>query len=716
MKKLAISIVGSCVLSLGAVAPLYADIFSNTPPVDLVEPAGIYQLNDPDVVLMTVKTLTNAGSCQSSDDYAYCTFQDVLTDFDPDDNFNPEIKVLLTTNDLASEGEVANAKLRIRGHASRTAPQKSFRIKLKSKKNLWRGERRIQLIKSVYDFARIRNALSYELLTSIPALPSLRTQFVNLYLDDNGTSTDHGLYTHVEHVGKEFMVNRNWNKDSAVYKAEDFLFKNRSEFALDSKGKPVDKDAFERRLEIKSGKNHTKFKQMLVALNNPKIDFNTQIMGKYFNQENYLAWFAFNILINNTDTIEQNFYLYNPKGKDVFYFMSWDNDYAWAVNLDDPRSTIEQQPRWWYSAANWWDSQLHKRFLTQPGNLQLLKNAVTEMRNKYLTSAKIKAITDKYYPLVFPYVTRDPDLDDLYVQGDTLAKKQADYTHLYHRLKNNVEQNYQLFMARADDPMTFYIDEKITLKNNQIKFGWEASISLLKHAVSYDLEIATEPTFTDASRVQRVSNIADVALKLNWSHPAGTYYYRVIARDVQNPTVHWQIGENYFDELMHPVTGEPIRGVVKFVIQQEGTAPITNATPVAHNTTVSTHTHIVTPIILHTVDADGDAISISIIDQPAHGILSNPDNGLRLKYTPNVGYIGSDRFSYKASDGKSQSSVATVSIQVKKKPSSTSTSVPQVSNAKKGGGAMSWMYLLLFAILLFVRRHPAKNAVESYQS
>ena len=200
MNKLAISIMCSCVL--GAIAPVYADIFKQSPPADLVEPVGIYQLNDPDVVLMTVKTLTNAGSCQSSDDYKHCTLQDVLTDLDPDDNFKPEIKVLLTTNDLAPDGEASNAKLRIRGHASRSAPQKSFRIKLKSKKNLWRGERRIQLIKSVYDFARIRNALSYELLTSIPALPSLRTQFVNLYLDDNGTSSDYGLYTHVEHLGK----------------------------------------------------------------------------------------------------------------------------------------------------------------------------------------------------------------------------------------------------------------------------------------------------------------------------------------------------------------------------------------------------------------------------------------------------------------------------------------------------------------------------------
>ena len=48
------------------ISPLYADIFSNTVPADLVEPEGLYQLSNPDVVLMSVKTLAGDGSaCKS---------------------------------------------------------------------------------------------------------------------------------------------------------------------------------------------------------------------------------------------------------------------------------------------------------------------------------------------------------------------------------------------------------------------------------------------------------------------------------------------------------------------------------------------------------------------------------------------------------------------------------------------------------------------------
>lgn len=657
--------------------PLYADVFSNTVPVDLVEPAGLYQLQNPDVILMTAKTVIGNGDvCEAVNDYANCTLADVKNDLDPDDNFKPEIKVLLTTNDLSPDGKVSNASLRIRGHSSRSAPQKSFRIKLDSKKNLWRGERRIQLIKSVYDFARIRNALSYELLTSIPALPSLRTQFVNLYIDDNGSSTDYGLFTHVEHVGKEFMVNRGWDKDSAVYKAEDFLYELAPELALDEKGKPVDENSFEKILEIKRGKDHTKLREMLAALNNPNIDFNTQFMGKYFHLENYLSWLSFNILINNADTVDQNYYLYNPKGKDVFYLMSWDNDYAWGANIDDPKSNPELQPRWWYSAANWWDVKLHRRFLQQEGNLALLKTAVTEMRNKYLTSAKIEAITDKYYPVVFPLATRNPDLKGLYVEGDTTAEKQADYTKLFNRLKNNVEQNYSLFMKYADDPMTFYLDEDIKLKDNKIDFGWEESISLLGQNIAYDLEVATEPTFEPADTVQRITDIANNQYKLNWSHPAGTYYYRVIARDTQNPDLHWQVAENYFEDIVHPETGEPIRGVVKFITTVDGVGAINNK-PTAQNSAVSVKQNIAKAITLNVSDPDGDALNVTITTAPTHGTLSS-QGGIKFQYTPDSNYLGSDSFAYKATDGKLFSHIATVSLNITS--ASTVNSAPVADN------------------------------------
>ncbi|RTZ66945.1 MAG: hypothetical protein DSZ29_01975 [Aquificaceae bacterium] len=664
MNKSLLSIAIGLILSTGASSSLYADVLSNVVPDDLKEPIGLYNLSNPDVVLMTVKTVTtNGGVCQASDDYANCTLADVIADVDGTDNFKPEIKVLLTTNDLTPDTNTSNATLRLRGQASRFAPQKSFRIKLDSKTNLWRGERRIQLIKSVFDFTRIRNALSYELLTSIPALPSLRTQFVDLYVD-NGTPKDYGLYTHVEHVGKEFLINRGWDKNSPVYKAEHFAFKNKDVYKLDAKGKPLDEAAFEKNLEIKRGKDHSKLAEMLAALNDDSVDFNTQIMGKYFNQENYLSWFAFNILINNTDTENKNFYLYNPKGKDSFYFMSWDNDFAWGASLEDPASTIAQWPRWWFSEANWWDIKLHQRFLSQAGNLELLKSAVTEMRNKYLTPANIKAIVDKYYPLVFPRVTTNPDLDYLYVRGDTEADKKSDYTLLVNQLKDNVEQNYRLFMQRADDPMTFYLDDEVVFEGNKATFNWDKAISLAKHGITYDLEVATTSTFEDGTVLEKITNIPDTSFTVHWERPAGTYYYRVIARDVHAPLKHFQDAKNEADDLFYPGTEVPLYGVVKFktTTGSNGRPLPVNLSPIVADQNIATGVNNAVSISLKGSDADSTTLSYSVIESPMHGKLSG--QGKTLKYTPNVDYHGTDSFRYVVGDGRAFSKVAVVSIKI----------------------------------------------------
>jgi hypothetical protein len=103
--------------------------------------------------------------------------------------------------------------------------KKSFCIKLDSKDDLWRGERRIQLLKSFYEFSRVRNKLSYDLFVEIPHIPSMRSQFINLSLEDQGVTQNLGLYTSVEHFGKEYLKRRGWDKDSRVIKPNTSIFK-----------------------------------------------------------------------------------------------------------------------------------------------------------------------------------------------------------------------------------------------------------------------------------------------------------------------------------------------------------------------------------------------------------------------------------------------------------------------------------------------------------
>jgi hypothetical protein len=63
------------------------------------------------------------------------------------------------------------------------------------------------------------------------------------------------------------------------------------------------------------------------------------------------------------------------------------------------------------------------------------------------------------------------------------------------------------------------------------------------------------------------------------------------------------------------------------------------------------------------VDTSGSALSITGMTQAMHGSVSIV--GQNIEYMPNVGYCGSDSFSYQANDGVLNSTgIATVNITV----------------------------------------------------
>ncbi|QEG40277.1 DUF4347 domain-containing protein [Roseimaritima ulvae] len=68
-------------------------------------------------------------------------------------------------------------------------------------------------------------------------------------------------------------------------------------------------------------------------------------------------------------------------------------------------------------------------------------------------------------------------------------------------------------------------------------------------------------------------------------------------------------------------------------------------------------------LLANDTDADGHALFVQIVSQPAHGTISVDANG-DLVYTPNQGYFGADQFSYAAHDGIVAGNPATVSIDV----------------------------------------------------
>jgi len=658
MKKLnIINIQQLFALILGLILSItaQAEIFTTTTIPDLVEPEGTYNTDAPTVTNMKVKTVILDGLCVP-DDYEGCTLTDVINDVDTTDDFKPEIKVHMTADDFPDDGLTSNAEMRQRGATSRVAPQKSFRVKLDSKDDLWNGERRIQLIKSFYDFARVRNKLSYDLMVDIPNLPSMRTQFVNLEVENANSTESYGLYTQVEYFGKEYLVRRGWDDDSGVYKAEYFNFQDDPALELDTEGKPIDEDAFENLLEIKRGKDHTKLLEMIKAVNNLDLDFQTEVFEKYFNQENYLSWLATNILLGNMDTNFHNYYLYNPKDTDKFYLFPWDYDLI-GGNKETLELRKSETRRTSQSHANWWSVKLHKRFLKQPGNLELLKNAVLELKTKYFSKDKIQDKLDSYYSVIFPRVSTSPDIDYTYLAGSNDPERIETYNRIFTNLANIVENSYQLFLERIGDPMAFWLYNPYLDSDDLLTFSWGTSESLTGAQIKYDLEIATSGKFEEESILKRVEQLNEPKYKLKWTYPSGNYFYRAIARDVAAPDKYLQMASNTLRD-----DGRFISFGARAFDATESVSEVFPRPKGIPDFVTTPHNEVITiDVLANDVGNELELVETNFWTYAGgNAVVENN----QIKFTPKSDFSGDDKIWYVFKDSQDRSNYGVVTIEV----------------------------------------------------
>ncbi len=518
---------------------------------DLAEPVSHYTKDGYDTIdLLTVNLTTAiaAGACDT-DDISGCTLDDINNDTDGNDDFKPKINVHLVSSDYPEDNLVANAELKQRGDTSRQAEQKSYSVRLEKDLPLWRNERRLQLNKHPFDQERIRNKLSFDLMKNIDHLNSLRTQFVHLFIEDNGQQTDYGLFTHVERVGKNYTQNRGYEKDSPIYKTVNFKFERLEDrLQINSDGSPVDKDLFERNLEIEEGEDHRPLIAMLDALNDPDAD-QQAVLDKYFNENNIITWLAVNILLGNANSVFENYYLFNPKDSDRFYYLPWDYDGAFKTELHPDEDTGEEQRRrrMEFGVSKWWDSVLIRSWLSQPGSYDKLKSHIKTLANGALSEATIKNLIESYKPIVQEVLANEPDITHL--EGTTNQGRIIEWLSHVDEMPGRVKTNFDAFNNDPGWPMAFALFSA-EVAGSMATFSWAPSFDFQGDTISYHLELSDTPQFTNtlfnedsiahspvknAGEHEKIIFTADIG-----SLTAGTYYWRVTATDDRDPENNWR--------------------------------------------------------------------------------------------------------------------------------------------------------------------------------
>jgi LPXTG-motif cell wall-anchored protein len=109
-------------------------------------------------------------------------------------------------------------------------------------------------------------------------------------------------------------------------------------------------------------------------------------------------------------------------------------------------------------------------------------------------------------------------------------------------------------------------------------------------------------------------------------------------------------------------------------------AVVGNHAPVAAGQALTTHEGVALPLTLSGSDADGDALTFTIVDGPDHGSLSG--SGAAQTYEPVTGFVGDDTFTFTVRDGEATSAPATVTITVDAAvpPSTTTTTAPTTTS------------------------------------
>ena len=544
-------------LLLGACSS-YNDV-DKTPSVvgDIEDNASWYEDMQDDILEIRVAIpIPNEYDCVPFDNRTApsrpCTLADINGDIDANDDYEPLLHVKLETDDFLSPSESVNASFEQKGKSTREAEQKSYRIKLDSKTNLYNQERTFQLNKHKFDYSRVRNKLAFDLFRDMPNFTSLKTQFVNLWIDGQ----DYGLFTHVEKVGKEFLLNRGWNKDDNLYKAQNFDFRMHQDLELNADGKPLNPQAFDKIIEVERGKKQTKLIEMLNNINQDNLsdaDFE-KIFNKYFNRNNYITWMAINIVTANKDTNTQNFFLLNPLNSDTFYFLPWDYD---GAGLDNSLYS-----KWELGIGTWWDIPLHKGFLKIKKNRDDLEEMVNNLREKYITPAILQGRINTYAALIQPYIENLPDKEYLDFQ-----RWKNEVNILVPRLDENI-QNYK---NQEGVPMPYW--QRVSYKEEILTLEWDKVVDFENDALVYDIEVSDNydfnTTLISLSNIDQNSSLL-VQGQFSTSYkenieltPQKSYYLKVVAKEKENYNS-YQIA---FDNEVQGLHSTIKFGVLEFTVE-----------------------------------------------------------------------------------------------------------------------------------------------------
>lgn len=486
--------------------------------------------DDEDDGIITMYLTVGKGNEDDGTDHTWTEVNSYPLEYYEENGINPyRCEAVLQIGDKEGpvEGEFGysdrtpNATVQLRGEGASTWQQKSYRIKIKDGSADWRKQKTISLNKHVTDPVRFKNKLAYSLMEDIPQMMAARTQLVHLYVKDktegeDGLFEDYGLYTQVEQVNKTYLRNRGFDSDGALYQTTPaFDWQRHEDSIVVSTDASYDKDKFEQYLEVDGSEEHDSMVKLLDVVNDETIPI-SDIVEQYFDSDNLYYWMAFHILMGNADVLDGNYYLYNARGQDRWYFISWDNDSI--LNEGYEILQDENYDRSWRKGIFLFsDTILFQRILQDASCREALNQAVEDLKQNYLTEDKLQDQVDTYKEIAKEFLYQLPDR--------TYARvTKTDYETLTEGMAQELETNYRAYQESMSSVWPFHI---LTPENNSTEtiLSWEEAYCFDGQDVSYKVELARDYSFQE-HLVQQTTKETSISVD---TLPSGQYFLRIHA-------------------------------------------------------------------------------------------------------------------------------------------------------------------------------------------
>lgn len=513
----------------------------------LIENKTIYKVDQPgdlDTIYITVfPTETEDGVI----DFSIFDLHTTLNK-----TFNPTLYANVVIGD--SNGNLSNlidtslinSIIRVRGNSSRGAAFKSYKIKFTTENDNYKGFTVLNLNKHVSDPSKIANKFSFDMMSQLDNMASLRTNFVKIYIRDaslpEGQSkyVYYGLYTNIEQPNKDFLTSHGLDANGSLYKATSFEFHEYD--ALKNVDDPsYDQAAFEEILEIREGNDHSKLIQMLKDINDMNIDFDVSFK-KYFNEDNYLTWLAMNILLGNEDTLAHNFIMYNPTNSLTWYLLPWDYDGTFKFGEAD---TDSKAPTSLQGVQRLTAVLLHRRYFLSSENVDKLTQKMDELLATTFSKTNVDKTIDGYLPVIESTLGKNPDVGLLRMEPNQLLNYVRGF---YGEIKNN----YDDYITALNYPTPVFTATPTNNSDGTIYFTWESARDFKGDLIKYSIRLAKDPSMNQVIFAQ--DNLVETEFTYN-GDLQGTYYLEVRSIDSE--------GNSQFslDTYKDPFTGNHYFGI-----------------------------------------------------------------------------------------------------------------------------------------------------------